>query len=124
VLPTPTVLISFAIVKDRFPFPAPGQIRSLQFPNVSAAVIADLDATIEVGKESLGFKYLGLGGDDSILFTSLDSSRFFGNVVHGLSRFGPRFAPLAPCIARCADGRSAPGCVECAAGAITAKICC
>jgi hypothetical protein len=114
-----TLSLDCQFFKDNVIFPPVGVSKSLNFPTVPSSAFFELNATIVSGNDSLGFRYSDIGGEDTLFLSSINSTRFLSSVSH--RQIVTRFAP---CIARCADGKSAPGCVECTSGKVTAKICC
>jgi hypothetical protein len=115
----PELLLSSPHFSDRLTFPPPGLARSMHYPSVPSGAVFELALTISVGTNVLNCSYTGLESEDSLFFWAINRFRFLGNVWH--ARSGQQ---ATQCIARCADGTSAPFCVVCTSGQITAKICC
>ncbi len=109
---------------DLLVFPAPGLARSLQFQ--SSGAIQDLKCQIRAGSGQLDFSYSGLDADDSLYVWAVNGYRFLSKVWHAEPIAGsvPGAGRAVQCMARCADGKTAPNCVTCRAGGIIARICC
>jgi hypothetical protein len=97
----------------------PTEMRS---PDFEPHVI-NIDAQIRTHDALARFGLRNLLSNDTLHMMAVSPTLFLGNVYHG-PRFFSAFATREPCIATCADGTSAQGCVTCTEGTITVKVCC
>jgi hypothetical protein len=78
----------------------------------------ELKCRVSLWPGRLEFSYANLLDGDALNVVRHAASAFTATVYH------PRRAAAAQCIAFCADGTQAPGCVLCESDGIVGKICC
>lgn len=85
------------------------------------ALPVDVFGTVETQTSKLTFSLKNLFSNDTLHMNALSRQLFLGNVFH--QAYGVP-ASHARCVATCANGQSAQGCVTCVQGEIMVKICC
>src|ERR1051326_3076244 len=110
----PELRLKTPYFSDTIYFPDTGLVRSYNFSKVPGTAVFDLGGRVQVGNEGLDFSYGDLGGNDTMFVWAVGAFRFIANVWHARRR-GTR---VPYCVARCADGSSAPVCVICRSGPI------
>ncbi len=85
------------------------------------AVRVDVFGTVHTQTGQVGFSLKNLFSNDTLHMIALSRRLFLGNVFH-VTHGVP--TSHAPCVATCANGKSAQGCVTCVQGEIMVKICC
>lgn len=104
-----------------YQFPPSGSTSSFNVPVSSIAVSFDLECFVRVygqAPQSLKFEFSGLQDGDSLNLLRHEPMSFTATVFHAHPKM-----PIG-CIAKCADGSQAQGCVECRSGKLVGKICC
>jgi hypothetical protein len=108
-------------------FPTSGQVAMFQFELPTDAVDLKIGVSRFPAKETepnlpLWASVSSIGQHDVMVLTALLPNVVVGNVMHaGKTGFTPA---VKNCVARCADGTAAQGCVTCTFEDVTIKLCC
>jgi hypothetical protein len=102
----------------RIPFPDSG--RAASYPiEVNSSKPFVLDCLVLAQGDELKFRYVNLLDDNTLNVVRHAPAAFTATVFHPPEHIG-----MVQCIAMCADGTQAPGCVICRSGRLIGKICC
>ena len=82
-----------------------------------------LNARLDTFAGTAAFGFRNLLSNDILHVFAVSAQMFLANVLHGPRGTVPRTLATR-CIARCANGKSAHGCVTCVHRNITVKVCC
>jgi hypothetical protein len=109
---------AFKVKHQSFALPPGGAAVGHSIELLSSAPF-DLHCRLWMGGEKLPFSLVNLQDGDALNLVCNDVRRFTATIFHAAP-----LAAQAQCIARCANGDEAPGCVTCKSGKLTGKICC
>jgi hypothetical protein len=98
----------------------PTQIETALYPD-EPAVRFDVFGAVETQTGKVGFSLKNIFSNDVLHMNALSRQFFVGNVFHNAHGVPKSHAP---CVATCANGQSAQGCVTCVQGDVWVKICC